>query len=216
MACVMLNRFGGVCAGFCAYLHITSNYRTTCHWWRRRPDGAQEKAPKIGLYLIMQYSREKIDFFNGDIELSFDFIPTDGEEKELMVDATRHYTSGEKRVHRFYSNGFIEDLYLFKRYQLDITKGYYEKYRLSVETKFLIISQIREFEQEIQRSKENVVKHDYSQLKDEINVIIDAYKVNYENLWWRVKLPIILSSFAFLMTVILAIDKYLKILPSSI
>jgi hypothetical protein len=35
-----------------------------------------------------------------------------------------------------------------------------------------------------------------------MNVVIDDYKINYENIWWRIKLPIIISILAISMSAV--------------
>lgn len=157
----------------------------------------------------MQYSKEAIDFFSGDIKISYEIVPIYG-VNQLMVDVTRYYTNGETRTARYVCDEFIESIYGYKRYLMGKVGSPYKKYQIAIHAKYDLQSEIREFEREISKSELNVKKYDYSQIKEELDTVIEAYRINYENIWWRVKLPIIISIVAFGMSTYTFIDNLQK------
>lgn len=147
----------------------------------------------------MQYSKERIAFFSGNISVKYDFIPEAGLYK-LVADVTHHYDSGETRVFRCGQYELMYEVYYACRYQIDIKQSAYDKYKLAVSMKYQIMSFLTDIDKEITNSGKNVYKYDYSNLKEEVGVVVDGYKTAYENVWWRVKLPIIISVIAILLS----------------
>jgi hypothetical protein len=164
------------------------------------------------IYLYMQYSEERISFFDGDIKINYDFI-SDGGGNRMYIDVTRKYNNGDVRLTRMTPEDFIEDYFTYYRYRIDTAKSVKTKVQLAISAKYMITKEVREIERAIRDSKKEISLPDFNALKDEAQILYEGYKDNYASLWWRVKLPTVLSVLAFILSVVLAIDKYTGWLP---